>query len=1144
MALFTRDSDLLTLFNNRQDTRTSLFFTPDVVSLPFSLTRSTTEGGWELEIEGTQGQQVIFKNSSDVVLETITLTSMPYTFDIRDTGLIDNENETGLVATHLDTDIGFNLTYQQDDELNNIGIQDITVTFVSSGLDSTATASLLYNYDTSSIIYYAIAPLVNASVSNFTGGTGDYVMTFDPTSYGHPGVYTVTVTLEDGAKVFKVFNSDGVQVSDSEPDPYPPTQLRLAGAVFTLTNTPGSGTGFDPTNTTGFTVTISSTQNTLTKQQLVTDGQNALISPTITQSFVYNEEKFPPIDLATGKRVTQGLTEIPVLSGRKAFLTSFNSDKNTYSEPKYEEDFNYDVGDDYLSFSDLFSVSDPTQNHVFVAPNLITIKGRSWHDIVSFTFEIEYDSTKMVYDASSLVNQYGYTLSVNADYGGAVTLDKKMRVTGQIASGYAGAVIELIKLPFIINQDVDNNDFSDPRITCVDTNGLSFFDNATRVIPSLASAWSGIESISITNSGITITKTAAYPAGATQPWGYAINGGARFDVPITTTTVSVVIASGSEVTVYQPISGDNIVEILPPPTVTSTFTDSTYDLSFNAQNVQLPWNGDLQWTNPDTQVTASYYQFTATTNPYSVGDVRDLVNNTLLGYIYTLVVNDGTGTYTFADSVDLSYPTDTDGTSLGGQEIVGFDLTYVSGYNYDYTDSSKLYATGSTLYHDVDISTKAGLIASGQTNITNTFDFDQVNDIVPTTTTGGSFVSDSLDATTNVPRLTDRPVAAVLYDSTRDTYSPLYQTTQTLDIGSSLVDIKMELDGVYGSLNQIWYTLKINTISDNVWSLLRSYDFQLELDSTYINYVGHTSSVYNPASATTAISNAPYDVQLNLTESGVAGRAGLFNVAVLKFEYVDSWSTGTFPIGNGLGNNLRREGDVVWANNKGFSSIAESTFTWNGITDFTISQDGTSMTMTPSGSFSNWTYDINGGTVISAGSSSVTNVTFATPLSGDDVVTVYQPINGTNIQKTYVVPAVIRLVKTGDSSASNMFILEIDPFRIVNSANEQITDFTYVLGGTTITTDDGTYLNDDDLTSNTVRWVVNDNPNGTTLVTFTIQESLSRISSIDTTWLRPKNAPEFDFVDDATGTVVGSKTGISSSSTPETYTINTIITPP
>ena len=212
MSLFGRSTDITTLFNTKKDLGTNLFFTPEgELSLPFSVTRSTTEGGWELTIQGTTGTEVIFKNLSATTIHSFILPSVSYTFDIRTTPLIYYENQNINVIHGIDA-LLVSLAYQQDAEGNNIGIQDISVSLVASDLDADITASLLYNFDSGSTIYWGVPRLVDLSVSNFLGGTGDYEITFTDIKYLNPDTYNITTQNLGAFLLFSVFDGSGVQV--------------------------------------------------------------------------------------------------------------------------------------------------------------------------------------------------------------------------------------------------------------------------------------------------------------------------------------------------------------------------------------------------------------------------------------------------------------------------------------------------------------------------------------------------------------------------------------------------------------------------------------------------------------------------------------------------------------------------------------------------------------------------------------------------------------------------------------------------------------------------------------------------------------------------------------------------------------------
>jgi hypothetical protein len=976
-----------------------------VPSLPFTITRSTTEGGWELTIEGTLGRDVVFKNLSATTIDTITLSSIPFTFDIRTTQLKFYENQQ-ITAIHEGQTINFNLNYQQDAEGNNIGIQDINVTFAVSGLDADISATIDYNFDSGSIVYWGILPLITLSASNFVGGTGDYEITFE-VKYLNPDTYNVTVQPFGSSILFSVFDSSGAQV-DGQIASNPPTNESFQGFNMIFTENVGVGNAFDPATTTSFTITSSSvTATSINKTDLLSGGITQ--ASTITQSFSSLTEKYPPQDPVLVRSVTTGFTPIPILNNRKAVVTSFNSTENTFSEPKFEQTFNYDVGDTYLQFLPLGASYSPNFNRVVVSPSVETIKGRHWHDIVNFTFDIEYDSSIVDYDPTNLGNLYGYSLVVNENYGGQQTLDRKIRVVGQrVSGGYAGRVTSLVGLAFIMKSNVTwNTCFATPRITCVNSGSFPFFDDATTTLPNTTSTWNGISDFSATTNTIQITKTPNYPVGATQDWGYSINGGTRVDVAIGTTSVTgLTIPNGASIEVFQPISGDSIIKLAGASFTTSLDTN-TFELTVDTEGVLFPYTANFIYTNPNTGTTSIEHTYTTSTDPF-VFDVR--VPN-LLGFVYNLEINDGTNVIN--NSVDLNYPTDSDGTILGGQTITGFGINYLTSFTYDVTFTSLDFATGSTLFHDEvaynGLANKLTLVSGGVTTTNNTLEWDSVNDIIPS----NFGFNDEFFAQRTHPKLTDRIIAGVLYDSVNDRYSPLYEHTFTMDVGQGQVDVNLTHYNTDPITNIISFIVEVNSCADNFWQLLSTYDLQFELQSEYIAYSSATTSFYNPSDATTVGGTAPYDNILNLTEtnSGTA-KAGKFQFMILNFETLQSWSSGDYPIGNMRVVNFS-DTSTLWCGNKTFpaSAIQSQTFTWNGVESFTINDSGTGMSIVASGLWlslngTSWGYQINGGSTIDVGSSGTTSVTFATPLSDGDVITIVQPINGANLTATFQVPLI------------------------------------------------------------------------------------------------------------------------------------------
>ena len=995
MVLFNRGTELTTLFSTKQDTRTNLFFTPEGgVSLPFSVTRSTTEGGWELTIEGTSGTEVLIKNLSATTIHTIVLPSASYTFDIRTTPLIYYENQD-IIVVHNNDALLVSLSYQQDAEGHNIGIQDISVSLVPSGLDADITATILYNFDSASTVYWGVPQLVDLSVSNFVGGTGDYEITFTNVTYLNPDTYNITTQVFGSNILFSVFDGSGVQVDGQIVSiPLPASEV-FQGFTMVFTENVGIGTEFDPTTTTSFTLTSTLASGTLTKNELRTGGITD--ATTISQPFTSTTERFPPQDPILLTKVTTGLTPIPVLYNRKALATSYNSTENTYSEPKFEQTFNYDVGDTHLSFNSISPSYNPSFNRITVSPGVVTTKGFYWHDIVTFTLEFEYNSTKMVYDPTNLSNPYGYTLVVNDNYGGSTTLDRKMRVVGQRVNGYAGQVLGIVGLPFIINTDITYNvDLADPVITCVNSSSLAFLDEQSTILSSTSATWNGITDFVATTSSIEIIKTAGYPPTATQPWSYSINGGAAVSVPITQTLVSgLSLSYGDDIEVFQPISGSSIAKLLTPPSFTHSLDPSTFELTITTTNVTLPYTADFVLGG------STVYSYTTSTNPY-VFDVRAVGGN-LLGSVYTVNISTAT------DTVDLSYPTDGDGTTLGGQTITGFDATFTSSFDYDITYTSLDYAAGSTLYHDEvaygGTASKAALISSGVTTTNNTFEWDAVNDIDPT----NFGFSSSFGVEREHPKLTDRDIAGVLYDSGVNRYSPLYTTTKTLDVGQAFTDINLTFLDLDPITNRIRFNVNVNSIADNFWRMLKTYDLQIELQNDYIGYVSTNGGLYfTPSGAITSGGTSPYDRVLNLTETNASGRAGAFEFMTLTFETFSTWSSGDYPLGNlRLVNFENATGQ--WAANKVFASsaIQQQTFTWNGVQSFTIAVDGTTLTIVPSGSWlstngTSWGYKINGGSTIVVGSSTITTATFGSPLNDGDIVSIVQPINGVELSETFV----------------------------------------------------------------------------------------------------------------------------------------------
>ncbi len=328
-------------------------------------------------------------------------------------------------------------------------------------------------------------------------------------------------------------------------------------------------------------------------------------------------------------------------------------------------------------------------------------------------------------------------------------------------------------------------------------------------------------------------------------------------------------------------------------------------------------------------------------------------------------------------------------------QINGFTVT-ASNLNYSYSETSRVNDTGTVLYFAQGDFTgnELGLITNG-TRYPTTLP----SGTIPFTNPNPANNPPSSTTTLNEhPELFGQVFSAMLVNETTLKYGTLVTSSDNFSVGATVTGSRLYYRNT-NSTNKAFFDLYVDTTYNSYWFNIATgtinFEFPANVLATDFDFPYHTY-VYT---LSTGGHTAPFDRQSRwvLTDSSPYeyGEIDVFSFAI----QVSNTAIVSEVIGNGL---------ITAVNSGSFSFLnnapiiidnPNADIDWKGIASASLFDDR--IEIVPAGSWSfNWYYRINGGTIVTVGDSTVT--TASVSLSNNDDVEIFQPINGSKIELTYV----------------------------------------------------------------------------------------------------------------------------------------------
>lgn len=754
---------------------------------------------------------------------------------------------------------------------------------------------------------------------------------------------------------------------------------------------------------------------------LIAEGtryDNPAVLPTGTIPFTNPNPSSNPGESSTT------LNEHPELFGQVFSAMLVNETTRKYGVLVTASD-NFSVGAAYTE-ARLFYRNTNATNVAFFDLNVDTTYNSYWYNIASGTIEFDTKTNSVL----TLFDFPYHTFTHNLSVGGETApFDRRSRWVIQDSSApYEYGNIDVFSFGIQVSEGGTVADIIGNGImTAVNTGSFTFLNNAAIVIdnPNADIDWKGIASASLFDDRIDIVKSGTW----TNTWYYQINTGSVISVLNGATTVAVSLSNNDQVTIYQPLTGANIV-LTYIKDITVAYTPSppptSYSVEVTTRGINLPHNVQIKDSGNNNLVT-----YSQDTNPKII-DLRDVEGVAIYGV----------GTVTFhVENVNVSFDASyyNDGSfTYSAVEIENYDPSYdenVSGYpNYRvYVGGNPIYTTANDILYFGNYTDTTDLFLNGVAN-------DTFHDF---TLSDADFVSPAIySVDTVIPAQNPSILARYLNNSvTPELVSKLYsQVLPITDITTQ--QFKTNFGTFYqfdGTTNQLTCRVSLQTALNGSWKVIGDSFLVFQYDPNLIEFVSPTS----PTGFYTwdGVNYSDPAGQKTLGISFSNAKAGNFDFIDVVFAVYQS-SFITTAITSGAHTSIKdTSGTVLLASNP--ITFTNTGYFWNGITSFSFT--ASSITITPSGSWAgiNWSYQINGSAPVSVSGATLT-VTGLSIINGD-VIQVNQPINGDPLTQT----------------ASG--IVFIPPSPLSNyTVSAPITGF---FGGNKTTSPDGQYLIQNDLTT-------------------------------------------------------------------------------
>lgn len=709
---------------------------------------------------------------------------------------------------------------------------------------------------------------------------------------------------------------------------------------------------------------------------LIAEGtryDNPAVLPTGTIPFTNPNPSSNPGESSTT------LNEHPELFGQVFSAMLVNETTRKYGVLVTASD-NFSVGAAYTE-ARLFYRNTNATNVAFFDLNVDTTYNSYWYNIASGTIEFDTKTNSVL----TLFDFPYHTFTHNLSVGGETApFDRRSRWVIQDSSApYEYGNIDVFSFGIQVSEGGTVADIIGNGImTAVNTGSFTFLNNAAIVIdnPNADIDWKGIASASLFDDRIDIVKSGTW----TNTWYYQINTGSVISVLNGATTVAVSLSNNDQVTIYQPLTGANIV-LTYIKDITVAYTPSppptSYSVEVTTRGINLPHNVQIKDSGNNNLVT-----YSQDTNPKII-DLRDVEGVAIYGV----------GTVTFhVENVNVSFDASyyNDGSfTYSAVEIENYDPSYdenVSGYpNYRvYVGGNPIYTTANDILYFGNYTDTTDLFLNGVAN-------DTFHDF---TLSDADFVSPAIySVDTLIPAQNPSILARYLNSSVSpNLVSKLYSTVLPItDVTTQ--QFKTNFGTFYqfdGTTNQLTCRVSLQTALNGSWKVIGDSFLVFQYDPNLIEFVSPTS----PTGFYTwdGVNYSDPAGQKTLGISFSNAKAGNFDFIDVVFAVYQS-SFITTAITSGAHTSIKdTSGTVLLASNP--ITFTNTGYFWNGITSFSFT--ASSITITPSGSWAgiNWSYQINGGTPVSVPGSQLT-VTGITILNGD-VIQVNQPINANPLIQT------------------------------------------------------------------------------------------------------------------------------------------------